>query len=73
MNEEQALDRVDEIGQAFANDLNDGDSGVLYEGLHTVYDRAGNLNLVYSATLDSGDKISFTWRMDLAYTTEGGE
>lgn len=65
MTEEEALDRVDEIGTAFANDLNDGGSSVLYEGVRTYYTQSGELVLVYNATLEGDEKVSFMWRMEL--------
>ena len=61
MTEEEALTQIDEIGQAFANDLNDGDGPVSYHGLVTLYDDAMNLVLEYSATLDDGSQHTFRW------------
>lgn len=58
MNEDEALERVDSIGQAFANDLNDGDGLVVYEGV-SVTD--GGNTLLYSATLEDGTEIEHRW------------
>lgn len=71
MTEEEALDRVDSIGLATANDFNDGD-GPDWESVHSVYDRAGNLNLVYSGRYEDGSHYTFTWRMTLVDATEEG-
>lgn len=74
MNEGEVLDRVDEIGQAFANDLNDGD-GPDFEGLYTYYDEYGDLHLVYTGTVvdeDEGEKhtTKVVWRMELVSLDE---
>jgi hypothetical protein len=61
MTEEEALTQIDEIGQAFANDSNDGDGPVRYHGLATDYDEALNLVLEYEATLDDGSRHVFRW------------
>lgn len=69
MTEDEALERVDSIGQAFDNDYNDGD-GPAYEGLHTAYNKAGDLLLVYVAQLfdeDNEDELvteTFYWKME---------
>lgn len=63
--ESDALDRIDEIGQAFANDLNDGD-GPDYEGLHTSIDKDGNIMLTYVGTFIDEDQehdVKFYWEM----------
>ena len=60
MTEEEALERVSEIGSAFANDLNDGDDPIAYEG-HDVQWKQGHAFLTYSATLDDGKKHTFRW------------
>jgi hypothetical protein len=74
MTEEEALDRVDEIGQAFANDFNDGeDDSPDFDGLHTYYNREGDLHLVYSATfLNDGEEntTKVVWRMELVSLDE---
>lgn len=62
MTEEEALERVSEIGSAFANDLNDGDNNVLYEGADVTW-RQGHAFLTYSATIadDDSTKVEFRW------------
>lgn len=71
MTEEEALDRVDSIGLASDNDYNDGE-GPDWESVHSVYDRAGNLNLVYNGRYEDGTAYTFTWRMTLVEKTEKG-
>lgn len=60
--EEQALVRVTEIGQAFAHDLNDGDSEVLYEGLSVHWVEGGAL-LTYTATLEDDIDVEYRWML----------
>jgi hypothetical protein len=59
-----ALDRIDDIGSAFANDLNDGDSIVNYENLYTYEDDYGNIILTYHASLEDGRDVEFEWRLE---------
>ncbi len=61
MTEEEALERVSEIGTAFANDLNDGDNHVLYEGADVTW-RQGHAFLTYTATLADEDATQVTFR-----------
>jgi hypothetical protein len=71
MTEDEALERVDEIGQAFANDLCDDDSEILYEGLITHVPVAGPNKregvrfLEYTATFEDGSKYTFRWVLTL--------
>lgn len=73
LTEEEAFDRITEIGTAFANDLNDGDSKVLYEGVHVEWDgHTSTLN--YSATLENGTEVVWRWAMlPLEYKEEKGD
>ena len=66
MTYDEILDRIEEIGTAFANDLNDGDNRVLYEGL----DVTGDGELRYTATLDNGTKVEARFKFDLTYYRE---
>lgn len=67
--ESDAIDRVYEIGQAFANDVNDGDGPVLYEGiLFHEYDNGEGI-LVYNATLEDGSEVEFSWLATLMRQT----
>lgn len=61
MTEDEALDRVTEIGQAFANDLNDGDGPVLYEGLDVT--GGDEPVLSYQATLEDGTEVVYRWAL----------
>lgn len=70
MTEEEALNRVDSIGQAFANDYNDGD-GPDYDGVDVYCNEDGDLILRYTWSIidDDGDEIdggSMKWRMERA-------
>lgn len=60
MTEEEALERVSAIGSAFANDLNDGDDDVLYEGAVVTWNQ-GHAFLTYVATLEDGGDVAFRW------------
>ena len=62
MTEEEALERVSAIGSAFANDLNDGDDPIAYEG-HDVTWVQGHAFLSYSATMEDGTEVQFRWIM----------
>lgn len=59
--ESDAIERIEEIGQAFANDLNDGYGPVLYEGItFNEYDHGEGI-LIYNATLEDGSEVVFSW------------
>lgn len=60
MTEEEALERVSAIGGAFANDLNDGDGDVNYEGADVTW-RGGHPFLTYSAELEDGTHVEYRW------------
>ncbi len=64
VNASWALDRIDDIGSAFANDFNDGDSIVNYENLYTYEDDYGNIILTYHASLEDGRDVEFEWRLE---------
>jgi hypothetical protein len=59
MTEEEALERVSEIGSAFSNDLTDDDSPILYEGFVAMPGE-----IVYTATLEDGTKHEFVWTIE---------
>lgn len=71
-NEYDALQRVTEIGQAFANDLNDGaeEHEPDYDGVYTYLDDDGALFLVYHAEwVGEGPRrqstgTEFRWKME---------
>ena len=60
MTEEEALDRVDEIGTAFDNDLNDGE-GPDWESVSV-----SNGFLIYSGTWADGGHVEYRWRLSLS-------
>ena len=62
MTEDEAFNRITEIGQAFANDLNDGDGPVIYEGLSAYPGSQGGI-LEYQATLDDGSTVTWRWHL----------
>lgn len=62
MTEEEAFDRITEIGQAFANDYNDGDSNVAYEGLSVSWVQ-GHSFLTYTATLEDNSEVEYRWML----------
>lgn len=65
MTEPEALERISEIGQAFANDVNDGDDTVAYEGFVINHEpETGKYILKYGATLDNGSKVEFSWYLE---------
>jgi len=65
MTEPEALERISEIGQAFANDVNDGDGPVAYEGfVVTKEPETGKYILQYNATLDNGTELAFSWYLE---------
>lgn len=65
MTEPEALARISEIGQASANDLNDGDDLVAYEGfVITQEPETGKYILRYKATLDNGTRLAFSWYLE---------
>jgi hypothetical protein len=61
MNEEEALGRLENIGQAFANDYNDGD-GPDFEGF--TIEQGEVTFLVYNATLENGIEVEFVWALE---------
>lgn len=64
MTEEEALLRVHEIGQAFANDLNDGDTEVNYEGLSVTLPSECTYGVLeYEATMADGTVHTWTWAL----------
>jgi hypothetical protein len=63
--EGMALERVSEIGQAFANDYHDGEAGpednnIAFEGV-IVTERGADDILVYNATLEDDTEVQFAW------------
>ena len=68
MTEEEALDRVNEIGTAFANDYHDGD-GPDFEGVSVTSDGFGAQTLTYTGAYVSEDdedqEFEFVWRLEL--------
>jgi hypothetical protein len=63
--ESDAISRVEDIGQAFGNDLNDSDGPVLYEGIMFHEYSSGGGILVYSATLEDHSEVEFRWSATL--------
>jgi hypothetical protein len=64
--ENDAIERIYEIGQAFANDLNDGDGPTLYEGLAAHDDGDNGVIFIFSAMLEDGREIEYVWHAKLA-------
>jgi hypothetical protein len=60
--ESDAIERVYEIGQAFANDLNDGDGPTLYEGFSAHLEDDNSVIFTFSAMLDDGREVEYVWR-----------
>lgn len=59
--ESDAIARVEEIGQAFANDLVGDDGPILYEGITFDEYSNGEGILIYNATLEDGSEVVFSW------------
>lgn len=67
--ESDAIERVEEIGQEFANDVNDGYTPVLYEGIMFHEYADGERILVYNATLEDDTEVTFSWHCTLTCAT----
>lgn len=68
MTEDEVLEQINGIGQAFADDFHDGDGPVMYEGF-TV----GDTYLRYEATLEDGREVHAFFRLDLVSLEEVGD
>lgn len=66
MTEEEALERVHEIGTAFDNDYNEG-SGPDFEGVYVTSDGFDGPTLTYRATNveDYAEEFEFVWQLKL--------
>lgn len=70
MNLDEVLARLESIGQAFANDYNDGD-GPAYEGVSVGGFPEEDMYLFYDATLEDDTKVRAVFRLELISLDEG--